>query len=340
MKVPGFLLAFTHGWRCWLVGILGFLFVAGLFLNWLFNRWIDDQSDLAGIDARARSMAMPITWGEAGLTVASAERIGIWQDIARTAVSLPAWKDDHDHPTLITGVPLPASLLAHHNRLDSHDMQHLLKCIDALGSDQLVFRSEFYENTPMPEMQIYKNIVELLSQRVLLASKDHLGDECRRICDFIYTLPVSTKVSGLTQITVVKTALNGMTKRLPDLKIIPQSGACSKMVLDLAKCITTWGAQIWQMGFTLYRSWAGNLGNGVFAAMASKAEHVPWYKRMMVMALMKYTRAQAFDQYLDYLKLIRSNPATVELMSEDRRLEAAISTFLINQSIGLNAPNN
>ncbi len=71
MKIPKFLTAFGKGWRIWLVGIIGFLLVASFLIPWLYNRWIDDQSDLAGIDARARGMLLPVTWGEVGLKVAS-----------------------------------------------------------------------------------------------------------------------------------------------------------------------------------------------------------------------------------------------------------------------------
>ena len=328
MKQGKFLVAFGQGWRKWLVGIFGFLLVAALILSWLFNRWIDDQSDLAGIDARARGMALPVTWSEVGLKVSSAERIALWNEISKTVVSLPAWKEDGDHSALVTGLPLPVSLLSHHNRLDAREMKRLLDCIDALGPDQLVFRSEVYYNTQLPEVSTYSNVVELLGQRVLLATNDQLGDECRRMLKFIHTYQVSTTINEFFYIPLMEIALNQMTMRLPDLKIIPRRELCAELVLGDANLLSAGEIQAWQSDFIVNRTYFGNARDANISRLGqAKSDHPPLYQRIREMSLIKQSRAVAFSNYLNYIEFIKGKPSAVDLMAQNRFLESTVKSF-------------
>ncbi len=207
-------------------------------------------------------------------------------------------------------------------------MKHLLDCIDALGSDQLVFRNEVYHNTLLPEIRTYRSVVELLGQRVLLASNDHLGDECRRLLNFIHTYQVSTKINELIHISLMNIALNQMTRRLPDLKVIPQGEQCTALVIGNTNLLAAGEIQAWRGEFIMQRSYFSNLRDANIASMGqAKADSPPWYEHLREISFIKDARAVAFSNYLNYIVFIESNPDAVSLMAENRLLESTIQSF-------------
>jgi hypothetical protein len=321
------LLAFVHGWRMWLLTIIGFALAAGLVFFWLFYRWIDDPSDLEHLDARVRGMTMPATWNDAGLTAASAERMGLWNDIAKSVAGLPARTDDYGHPTVVTGLPLPGALLAHHHQLNPQGMQHLLACLDALGPDRLVFRGEFHDHTPLPEIETYRAVVALLGQRVLIAPIDHLGDECRRMLDFIRSYQASTTITELVQISLLNMALNRMTWRLPDLKAIPERGPLSADILTDAAQVLAGEVQAWHGEYLMHRDYLAHLRDADLASAGQlRAGHPPWYSHLWEMSVLRNARAGALDNFLNYIQFLDGKPAASGLMAENRHIESFIAS--------------
>ncbi len=312
-------------WLVWLSGAIGVLIIAAVLFAWRCSAWMDDQGDLMRIDAQARSIAVPVAWSEMGLHADAAARIGMWGKIVTAAKRLPAWKDDPKHPTLVTGLPPPLSLIGHHAAFDPLAVTTLLGLIDGLGSEPLILRSENMPSTKLPEIATYREVTTLLGQRVLLAPREQLWHECRRMLDFITIYHADSTLPYLVKISLVSIALRQMTRRLPELKEMPERAAWSARVLDLASRIPDDGIQARQGDFIMFRSFLGNLRDADLATMGSGGKRtISWYGHLWEMAVLRMGREESLAGLLKHLEFLQRHPAAAALMAEDRRIDAQL----------------
>jgi hypothetical protein len=223
-------------WRLILLLFVGLLLILAVSLSW----WYFDDGDLRAVKERARTLGVPTTWDETGREMTKSDRLSIWKGIT----------DISDHPSMFsyrnekspntqrkTFAPITPELLAHHQAFDSEKLVRLLRLIDQLGSEALIFhRSLTLRDGPCLEIAQYQRLVFLLNERVLLAPSTDVPLACRRSLGLIFTFETPTLTHLFVRNRLFTSALNSIAERITDVKEIDPGFA--KELARLAEQIT------------------------------------------------------------------------------------------------------
>ncbi len=210
------------GWKALGLSVLGMVLISVALFSWYYY----STADLVRVRAEAKALGIPTTWAETGIVVSSPEVIQIYNRIGALSASLM----DYDS-LVVTGkikagkserlkpyLPIPQAAFDHHAKLNAEQMEDLLTSLDRLPHHPLVLRSDRTNNTNLLEIGWQRSLTRLLGERVLLAPRNRLVEENRRLLHLSELYDPRALIDLLVYLSVLEAALNSSAGRFAELK--------------------------------------------------------------------------------------------------------------------------
>ena len=211
-----------RGW--WGIGasVLAMLVIT-LVLAWW---WYVSTGDLDAVHADAKALGIPTTWAEARLVMPPADELALYEHVGKLSESLK----DYDSGVMLLGkaaskelrlqpfLPIPPAALDHHAKLNAEQVADLLVSLDRLPHHPLILRNERPNGTKLPEIGWQRGLTRLLGERVLLAPRDRLVAENRRLLHLSELHDPRALIDLLVHLSMLEMALNSCAGRFAELK--------------------------------------------------------------------------------------------------------------------------
>jgi hypothetical protein len=184
--------------------------------------WWHSDADLVEVRKLAVENNIPVTWEEFGLKKSEPDRLARWKRIVALSNKLSSYQSLKipDKPNFVLFSPIPDEMRAHHAKLDEMTWTELLNEIELLGDQPLCFHETITFDTRMPEIGEYRDLLQLLQERMVLVETP----EALRICSSQLALCRSfdnnSQTTHLIKISLTSRTLNSISDNLVKFKTI------------------------------------------------------------------------------------------------------------------------
>lgn len=267
--------------------------------------WWYDDSDLREVKQRAKGLGLPVTWAETGRVLTTGKRLATWKEMIalRERSSLRSYATSSNPKTLRKAfTPITPALRAWHEKLSPGDMYRLLELIDELGTGLVVLHSSLNMRDSYPEMEQYRNLTDLLRERLLLAPTEQVGEEGRRLLGIISTWETPTMVSAFIRMRTFNEILVTLSERWQDLQqhgqdLIP---LITRLTALMSDCVVQGETGQFLQFLDLVEhppSYSECLGLGVIADGSWDGSPRPW--------MFRTGRRHLLDTQIDWIVMLR-----------------------------------
>ena len=185
--------------------------------------WFYDDSDLDVVRARARTHGHPLSWNDLGLTLADDARLSQWKRVTDLVARLKSYQSlttpqrQQDKPYHLWD-PVPDQMRTHHATLDGAAIAELMELLDRLGETPLVLYEQSTYSPPMREIDVARNLMRFLQERVLLAEPADVGILCRRMLAVTRRYWAGSLIQHSIRNSFIDVVLSAIARRLVEVK--------------------------------------------------------------------------------------------------------------------------
>jgi len=157
------------------------IIIAGLFGIFLacLLLWLRSTGDLAAVDARARSLGLPLLPADIAFATPSAERAADWKRLLTLAGGLKPWGEETAAKSWspMPGEALPAELAKHHAGLDAAAIAETAAILARLGEAPIDARRDLSPAAVLDDVVALRRHMRLRCERIVLAAPADLPAE-------------------------------------------------------------------------------------------------------------------------------------------------------------------
>lgn len=189
--------------------------------------WYHSTADLAAIRELAKRQGVPTTVAEWGRTLSTLEQRARYDRLAVLCKKLK----DYDSDLATNRIPgdykrdrlrpfwvVPVQARAYHADLDQEAVTEALNIFDALPNDRIVLSNGDSQQRPTNNIGTYRQLARWLRERVLLAEKDHVIDEVRRLLRVLVLMDAQSDIDVMIGSSITAIIFPVVAARLEDLR--------------------------------------------------------------------------------------------------------------------------
>lgn len=185
--------------------------------------WYFSDSDLEAVRQQARLQGRPLSWSEMGLKPADPERLRMWKRVTELTGQLKSYQKIHEspkkgEPILKMWSPIPQAVRDYHQSLDGMAIAELIDLLDRLGDQPLVLHDQLMYETNFPEIQVNRELIRFLQERMILAESVDAVKWGKRMLALCRRYSTDCLISHLVQNSYVEITMTAFSCRLADLK--------------------------------------------------------------------------------------------------------------------------
>jgi hypothetical protein len=189
--------------------------------------WYNSTADLAAIREQATRQGVPTSVVEWGRTPSSMEqrarfdRLGVLSKQLKdydTELATNRIPGDPKRERLRPFLPVPAKAREYHADLDQATVAEALSILDALPDERIVLSDGDPRQRPKDNIGTYRRLIRWLTERVLLAERDQVLIEVRRLLRVLVMMDVQSDVDAIVQASLVAIILPVVAACVDDVR--------------------------------------------------------------------------------------------------------------------------
>lgn len=223
----------------------GILFIAAVGL--VGYLWYHSTADIRQVEQEARAIGIPPTWAEAGVIQADPATLATCTALVALADSTRSWTSDHSQDLPRIGEEPPASLREYHATIALQVWDDLSDKITALSAKPVVLHAqpqEYYRKSNSYWSEL-RDLSRLFTEQLLIVPLTEVPAVVLAASHIAVLVSPQALIDQLVNDSMAQIVVQGVTRRLPELRQTPAGNACAQHLRVLRDTLWNSRAQVW-----------------------------------------------------------------------------------------------